>query len=477
MGHIDDSFLLGYNYTACATNIQDTVDTFLSLGFVVHPEKSVLIPTQEMEFLGFLLNSINMTIRLPPVKAERVRLACQSLLDKSKMTIREVAQVIGLMVSSFPAVQFGELYYRALERNKILALQESRGNYDAPMYLSNESRSEIAWWVNNVDSSFKPIFQGDPDLTLTTDACTSGWGAVYGAHKTGGLWNVEEQAFHINYLELKAVLLGLKSLLGHVHGKHIRIQSDNTTTVAYVNNMGGIKSAECDSLSKEIWLWCIERDIWISACHIPGSTNVDADTESRKINNSTEWSLNMDVFSDLDKLWGPFQIDLFASRLNFKVPSYVSWKPDPGAQYVNAFFMSWKEYYFYAFPPFSVIAACLQKIEQDQATGVLLVPVWQTQPWFTPLLHLLVDNPVLLPQSTHLLTQPHNHALHPLRRQLRLMACMLSGKVSSREMFQARLQQSSSSPGLTEHKNSTNHTSNSGWTFVVNGRLIPMIHL
>ena len=124
MGHIDDSFLLGYNYTACATNIQDTVDTFFSLGFVVHPQKSVLIPTQEMEFLGFLLNSINMTIRLPPVKAERVRLACQSLLDKSKMTIREVAQVIGLMVSSFPAVQFGELYYRALERNKILALQE-----------------------------------------------------------------------------------------------------------------------------------------------------------------------------------------------------------------------------------------------------------------------------------------------------------------------------------------------------------------
>ena len=80
---------------------------------MVHPEKSVLIPTQEMEFLGFLLNSINMTIQLRPIKAERVWLACQSLLDKSQMTIREVAQVIGLMVSSFPAFQFGELYYRA----------------------------------------------------------------------------------------------------------------------------------------------------------------------------------------------------------------------------------------------------------------------------------------------------------------------------------------------------------------------------
>ena len=72
-----------------------------------------------------------------------------------------------------------------------------------------------------------------------------------GLTKTGGLWNVEEQAFHINYSELKAVLLGLKSLLGHVHGKHIRIQSDNTTTVAYVNNMGVIKSAECDRLSRK----------------------------------------------------------------------------------------------------------------------------------------------------------------------------------------------------------------------------------
>ena len=76
--------------------------------FVIHPEKSVLVPSQQMEFLGFLLNSVNMTIRLPPTKAERVQLACQSLLHKSKMSIREVAQVIGLIVSSFPAVQFGE---------------------------------------------------------------------------------------------------------------------------------------------------------------------------------------------------------------------------------------------------------------------------------------------------------------------------------------------------------------------------------
>ena len=50
-GHIDDSFLLRYDYTACERNVQDTVDAFHNLGFVIHPVKSVFIPAQEIEFL------------------------------------------------------------------------------------------------------------------------------------------------------------------------------------------------------------------------------------------------------------------------------------------------------------------------------------------------------------------------------------------------------------------------------------------
>jgi hypothetical protein len=58
MGHIDDSFLMGYDYSSCENNIH--VEMFFKLGFIIHPIKSVLEPTQE--FLGFLLNSISMTI-------------------------------------------------------------------------------------------------------------------------------------------------------------------------------------------------------------------------------------------------------------------------------------------------------------------------------------------------------------------------------------------------------------------------------
>ena len=100
-----------------------TVNTFHKLGFVNHPTKSVLIPTQEKEFLGFMLNSSSLTLRLPLRKATNVKQACENLLHQDSPTIRGVAQVIELIVFRFPGVQFGEFHYRNLERNEILALQ------------------------------------------------------------------------------------------------------------------------------------------------------------------------------------------------------------------------------------------------------------------------------------------------------------------------------------------------------------------
>ena len=56
-----------------------------------------------------------MTVTLTDAKAMKVRSACQNLLLQKTATIRSVAQVIGFLVSSFPAVEFAELHYRHLE--------------------------------------------------------------------------------------------------------------------------------------------------------------------------------------------------------------------------------------------------------------------------------------------------------------------------------------------------------------------------
>ena len=368
------------------------------------------------------------------------------------------------------------MHYRHLELDKICALCANKGNFDSLMTLSTQSKTELTWWVNNVLTASKVISHGNPDLTLTTDASNVGWGAVCGDTSNGGFWSLEEQRNHINFLELK-VLLGLKSLCGGFSDKHILIQSDNTTTVAYINAMGGIKSIPCNDMATMIWEWCQTQNLWLSATHIPGSENIQADKESRVLKESTEWSLSQEVFTALEDRWGMFDTDLFASRLNFKVPQYVSWRPDPGAQFINAFLMNWKPHYFYAFPPFSLVATCMQKIEQDQSTGLLIVPLWTTQPWFTLLLNLLTDHPLVLPQSDSLLFLPHSNAIHPLSRRLQLMACKVSGSPSIRERFQAKLPTSSCSRCPLVPKNNMPHISRNGTTFALNGMLIHTIHL
>ena len=76
---------------------------------------------------------------------------------------------------------------------------------------------------------------------------------------TGILLGPTEQEFHVNYLEMKAVLLGLKSLCKDCHDIHICVRSDNTTAVTYANSMGGVK---CNDIACQIWGWCLKKCVW-----------------------------------------------------------------------------------------------------------------------------------------------------------------------------------------------------------------------
>ena len=86
-----------------------------------------------------------------------------------------------------------------------------------------------------------------------------------------------------------------------------------------------------------MWFWCVDRNIWLTAAHLPGSQNTQADRASRIFNDQTEWKLNPTVFQRIiDRLVMP-EVDLFASRLNCQIDKYVAWQPDPGALAVDAF--------------------------------------------------------------------------------------------------------------------------------------------
>ena len=71
---------------------------------------------------------------------------------------------------------------------------------------------------------------------------------------------------------------------------------------------------------------------------------------------------------------------------------------------INAFPISWTPCNFYAFPPFSVIPKVLQKIQVEEATGLLVVPCWPTQPWWLLVMRLLVLENLVLPKKKHVIS-------------------------------------------------------------------------
>jgi len=113
----------------------------------------------------------------------------------------------------------------------------------------------------------------------------------------------------------------------------------NTTAVAYINKMGGIRYPHLNAIARNIWQWCENRRIWIFASFIPSSENV-ADESSRIQNVDTEWDLHSSAFQKIVATFGRPDIDLFASRCN-KCTRYVSWHPDPSAVAVDAFTLNW----------------------------------------------------------------------------------------------------------------------------------------
>ena len=462
LGYIDDTIIIANSKEAALKAISETSDLLTQLGFIIHQEKSQFSPVQQLQYLGFIINSKDMTVTLPSDKKATIIDMCTELYNEQTPTIRQVAKVIGKLVAAFPAVEFGPLYYRTLERDKSLALKQNNGHFDRHMRLSDQAKQELIWWIHHIGNSLKNINQRKPDLELQTDASGIGWGATNLLTHTGGKWKQGEELKtnenNINYLELVASFYGLKSFCTNMRNVHVRLRLDNTTAVAYINHMGGSKSSRCNGLAKQMWEWCNQRHIWISAAHLPGKQNTIADFQSRKFNDQTEWMLNKNMFKQLIQIMGVPKVDLFASRLNNQLPNYVSWLPDPGAIAVDAFSLDWGPLEFYAFPPFCLIGRCLQKVNHEKAEGLLIAPNWPTQPWYPLLMSMSIQEPVLIHKHPYLLTQPVSQELHPLHDRLDLLCCRISGQRTKPQVYQRQQFKSLRLHGGLEQENNTTCT-------------------
>ena len=168
--------------------------------------------------------------------------------------------------------------------------------------------------------------------------------------------------------------------------------------------------------------------MWVSAAHISGKNNIEADQQSRVPQNATEWKLYPELFQKIVDKSGKPDIDLFASRINRQLKRFVPWHPQPEAMAVNDFSLTWNNNYFYMFPPFCLVGRVLAKVNKDKIEAVIVVNDWSTQHRYPQLMQVTSHQPLYFQSSAKNLILTHkpseNHPLH-LKLQLMTIRVML----------------------------------------------------
>ena len=84
--YLDDILVLAKSRDQLTDNLTVVAKQLEHLGFALNRKKCVWSPTQTIEFLGFMVNSLTMTIHLAQDKMMKIEKECRHVSHKHKVT-------------------------------------------------------------------------------------------------------------------------------------------------------------------------------------------------------------------------------------------------------------------------------------------------------------------------------------------------------------------------------------------------------
>lgn len=423
--YLDDWLLKAPTPSSLQIHLSCTLQLMESLGLKVNLKKSILNPTQKIHYLGASLNTASASVSPSEERFSSIQTKCHTLLHTATTTVRQVSSLLGMMASCIFIVHNARLHMRPLQQALEDQWSQTSGRWDDQIVLPQSAKDSFKWWTDRLNiMKGVPFHQEIPKQTIVTDASLVGWGAHMSHLQVQGLWSEVERGYHINFLELRAVHLALKCFLPSLGHNSILIQTDNTTTMFYLNKQGGTKSRTLSLEAQTIWHWLLKRNLTVTAVHVPGVLNKQADTLSRDFLDAHDWELNDQVLQDLFREWGTPSIDLFADANNAKCRAYASRYPQRGSS-GNALVIKWKQSLLYAFPPLPLIPMVITKFTKTTSRMILIAPEWPRQWWYPDLLQMSEVPHRRLPCRPDLLSKNQGRVFHPNLPSLRLTAWLL----------------------------------------------------
>ena len=242
-----------------------------------------LSPSQIKEWLGFVISSRSMMISLPQRKIDNLIRKAQDLKNKVRVSLREISQFLGLCNSSKPAVLQAPLHYLSFKRLLIRNLKwfpnPYQSDYLTVVTLDTPSIRDLDWWIQEIKyncstKNLYPPAKRSHSYRFERFPSKSGQNSrpmerksVRLAHQYKGTNGSISCSAAVNF-----------QLPEQSHTAVFR--QYNSCCLLNSSGRGTAKSVQLSALATLMWYWCLERNIRLSAVHIPGLKNLFADPPS-----------------------------------------------------------------------------------------------------------------------------------------------------------------------------------------------------
>jgi hypothetical protein len=189
--YLDDFLTMGAEHTCeCQLNLEKLVDLCRRLGMPLKWQK-LEGPATTLVFLGILLDTHKMEMRLPEGKLQELKRLIASWMPRKSGEKRELLSLIGKLSHATKIIVPGRIFLR-----RMIDGAHRVKHLDHWVHLIQEFKSDLAWWQTFITSwNGRGMMQSvatneTPRFTFSTDASgTWGCGACWGDRWIQGSWD------------------------------------------------------------------------------------------------------------------------------------------------------------------------------------------------------------------------------------------------------------------------------------------------
>ena len=420
--YLDDGRITAASESEANEDQEFVYSTLGKSGWVIEVQKSDKKgdARQVKPYLGFIIDSNSMTVRMEEMKKQRILKQVQETVDQAARPIlaKELAGTLGKIVATEPAL--GPVVIM-IARAAYIQLDEAVSNrgWNTRLSLNAESLNGLRFFIDNFSDFDNSTIRsaateisvlsiiGPPSSFIKSSFATNHvrtmderiWASDASGFATcaysvkgpqlyfRGLLTEEERALSSGHRELLAVTRTLEyyqqSCVMNSQVTNIYWITDSTNLATFLTKVSGKSYIQSEVF--RIMVICKTLNVRIIPVHLlRDDPRIQIADDGSKTTDTDDWAIDVETFESINKeRRGKFTIDLFASDKNTKCRRFFSNFYCKNTSGIDAFAHSWDEEITWICPPIKEVIRVIKKLKTSKTSGVLFVPEWRTADYWT----------------------------------------------------------------------------------------------